>query len=341
MPVKALRGRQNAVGAAVVVFILAGLLTAALGMADYQAALIALPLLAWSAALFLRPHQSLSMRFMLALIGLALSLTLAVEIVVVGGDIGRQNTVFKFYIQAWLLWSVAGGAAFSCLFRASRQWKRGLRVLWYAPCILLFGIAGLYPIMATPARALDRMTDLPPTLNGLDYMKRATHWESASSGDGGDFIDFSVDYELIRWMQENIIGSPVIMEGRRYPSEYQWNGRFAITTGLPSVLGWNYHQRQQRTLDPLPRWVEQRDWNIRMFYDTADMDIAVDIIYHYDVKYIVHSGLERVHSDPAGREKFEDMVERGLLSVAYAVDGGVIYQVDEAALLHYIVERNS
>ena len=341
VPVKALRGRQNAVGAAVIVFILAGLLTAALGMADYQAALIALPLLAWSAVLFLRPHQSLSMRFMLALIGLALSLTLVVEIVVVGGDIGRQNTVFKFYIQAWLLWSVAGGAAFSCLFRASRQWKRGLRVLWYVPCILLFGIAGLYPIMATPARALDRMTsDLPPTLNGLDYMRQTTHWESASSG-GGDFIDFSVDYELMRWMQENIAGSPVIMEGRRYPSEYQWNGRFAITTGLPTVLGWNYHQRQQRTLDPLPRWVEQRDWNIRMFYDTADMDIAVDIIYHYNVKYIVHSGLERVHSDPAGREKFEDMVERGLLSVAYAVDGGAIYQVDEAALLQYVVERNS
>lgn len=341
-PVKVLRGRRQAFGISIIVFILAGLLTLALGLADYQAALIALPLLAWSAVLFLRPHQSLSMRFMLALIGLALSLTLIVEMVVVGGDIGRQNTVFKFYIQAWLLWSVAGGAAFSCLFQASRQWKRGLRVLWHIPCILLFGMAGLYPIMATPARALDRMSsDLPLTLNGLDYMKQATHWESAPDGDGGGFIDFSVDYELIRWMQENIVGSPVIMEGRRYPSEYQWNGRFSIATGLPSVLGWNFHQRQQRTLDPLPRWVEQRDWTIRLFYDTADMDIAVDIIYHYDVKYIVHSGLERVHSDPAGREKFEDMVERGLLSVAYAVEGGVIYQVDEAALLHYIAERNS
>ncbi len=341
-PVKILRGRRRAMQVVGIALILAGLFTIGLGIADYQVALIVLPLVAWIAILFFRPGQSLAIRFMLALIGLALSMTLGVEIVVIGGDLGRQNTVFKFYIQAWLLLSVAAGIGFSWLFQASNQWSKRLRVLWYTPCILLIFIAGLYPILATPARALDRMApDLPPTLNGLDYMKQTTYYETMPDENRGETIDFSVDYELMRWMQENIVGSPVIMEGRRYPSEYQWNGRFAIATGLPSVLGWNYHQRQQRSLDPLPSWVSQRDLNIRIFYNTADIDIAVDMIYRYDVKYIVHSGLERVQSDPAGQEKFDAMVSQGLLSVAYAIDGGAIYQVNETALLQYLVERNS
>ncbi len=108
--------------------------------------------------------------------------------------------------------------------------------------------------MATRARALDRMApDIPLTLNGLDYMTASTHYETVQIENTGEVIDLSIDHELIRWMQENVQGSPVIMEGRSYPSEYHWNGRFAITTGLPSVLGWNFHQKQQQFRNNLLR----------------------------------------------------------------------------------------
>jgi YYY domain-containing protein len=340
--VSALRGRQNSLNVSSGVILLGALGTVALGIMGYQVALIVLPLVAWIALLFFRPSQSKAMRFVLVLIGLALSMTLGVEFIVIGGDIGRQNTVFKFYIQAWLLLSVAGGVAVSWLFQASDFWKSGLRIVWYTPFIMLFIIAGLFPIMATRARALDRMApDIPITLNGLDYMKASTHYEIVQIENTGEQIDLSIDHELIRWMQENVQGSPVIMEGRSYPSEYHWNGRFAITTGLPSVLGWNFHQKQQRTFDPLPRWVDQRDTNIRLFYDTPDIDIAVDMLHHYDVHYIISSGLEVVQTDPEGLAKFNRMVEQGLLSVAYATIGGTIYEVNEDAMLQYLVERNS
>ena len=339
-PLKALRGRMQSVklGGGALLAILA--LSIILALAHYQVALIALPLLSWIAILFFRPDQSRVMRYILTLIGLALSMTLGVEIIVIGGDIGRQNTVFKFYIQVWLLLGVAGGAAFSALWRESDRWPSRLRLMWTAPCVALLALAGAFPIVATRARSLDRMApDLPMTLDGLDYMTQSVHHESAPDKGRYEVIDLSVDHQLIRWLQENVDGTPVIMEGRRYPSEYQWNGRISITTGLPSVVGWSFHQRQQRAFDLLPRWVDQRDQNVRKFYDTPHIDVAVDILNHFDVKYVIRSGLEEVHSTEAGLEKFDRMVQQGLLSIAYAVDGGVIYQVNEDAMMTYLLER--
>ncbi|MCY4540538.1 MAG: DUF2298 domain-containing protein [Chloroflexi bacterium] len=338
--VAALRGRGRLVRNAGAGLVLVLLVTLAMFVAHYQVALIVLPILVWIALLFFRPGQSRAFRFVLVLIGLALSLTLGVEIVVIGGDIGRQNTVFKFYIQVWLLLSVAAGVAMSCLLSSAVNWRRRIRVVWLATCIGLFTVAGAYPLLATRARSLDRMAPhLPLTLDGLAYMKESTHRETAPDKNETAMLDLAVDHALIRWMQENIAGSPVIMEGRRFPSEYQWNGRISIATGLPSVLGWNWHQRQQRTIDPLPTWVEQRERNVRAFYNTGDIDDAVDILYHFDVKYIVRSGLEQLHSTAEGLAKFERMVSEGLLSIAFAIEGGTIYQINEDAILRFLEER--
>ncbi len=318
------------------------LLAIVLAIADYQVALVVLPLVFWIGLLFFRPGQSLFMRYTLVLIGLALSMTLGVEIIVIGGDIGRQNTVFKFYIQVWLLLSVAGGVAFANLWQASQSFSRRLKVLWYTPCIGLFVIAGLFPVMATRARSFDRMApDLPLTLDGMDYMTQSIHVETAYDRSLTRDIDLNVDYQLIRWMQENVAGSPVILEGRQPASEYRWNGRISIMTGLPSVLGWNFHQRQQRTFFPMSEWIFQRERNIRQFYATDSIDAAVDIIHHYQVKYIIRSGLEEVHSTVEGLQKLDRMEDEGLLSVSFEVNGGKIYQVNDAALARYLMERHS
>ena len=332
-------GLVKATGAIIVTAIVSAII---LTLAGYQVALIVIPLVSWIALLFFAADHSRALRFTLVLIGLALSMTLGVEVIVIGGDIGRQNTVFKFYMQVWLLLSVAGGVAFASLLDASEQFSRRLKVLWFAPCIGLIGIAALFPIMGTRARSLDRMTpDLQLTLNGMDYMTKSIHYESSPTMGVGAKIDLSVDHKLILWLQENVEGSPVIIEGRRSPSEYGWNGRIAITTGLPSVLGWNFHQRQQRTFYPLTHWVDQREKNIVQFYNTADIDIAVDILNHFDVRYIIRSGLEEVQSTVEGLQKLDAMVEAGLLSVAYEVDGGKIYLVEEEAMMDYLVERHS
>ncbi len=291
-------------------------------MAGYQAALVAVPLIVWIAVLFFRAGQTREMQVVLVLAGLALSLTLGVEFVVLDGDIGRQNTVFKFYIQAWMLFAAAGGAAFAWLMRAADNWSGRLRGWWLAATALLVAVAALYPVMASRGKALDRMTaEVPFTLDGMTWMQYAQHAEN------GVWLELADDYALIRWLQENVQGTPVIVEAQS-AREYLWSGRVAINTGLPSVLGWRFHQTQQRTLDPLPSLVNQRRANINGFYSTTDIAAAWRMIQFYDIEYVIVGGLERAYYPEVGLAKFEEMARAGMLERVFEHGEAVVYRVN-------------
>lgn len=335
--VRALRGQWRLVigGLILVLLILA---IAVLLSTIYPVALVAIPLLLWIVLLFFRSGQQRTMQFVLALVGLAIALTLGVEIVVLDGDIGRQNTVFKFYLQAWLLLSIAGGAAFAWLIQSSLRWRAGLRNVWMFALVLLVAAAALFPIMATRGKAVFRFdTEQPPTLDGIEFMKYARQFEGNSALTEADptLTPFSLegDYQMIRWLQENVRGTPTIIEGQSTPSEYKWNARISIYTGLPSVIGWNWHQRQQRGLEPLTRFVELRAANVNAFYSTLNIGTALDILRHYDVEYVIVGALERAYYSSEALAKFEVMAEQGLLEIAFQHDGSTIYRVADDAPL--------
>ena len=291
-----------------------------LGMGVHVVWLV-LPLAAWTGVLFLRPGLPDVKRFALFLLGTGLLLTLMVEIVAVSGDIGRMNTVFKFYLHAWTLFAVAGAAAFTWLLGSLPRWSRGWRIFWQAGMVILILGAVLYPLTATPAKIRDRMSpEAPHTLDGMRYM------QSATLNDLDTEMDLSQDYNAIRWMQEHIQGSPVIVEGQL--TEYRWSTRYTIYTGLPGVLGWNWHQRQQRALTP-DSWVWERVNAIDAFYQTTDPDAAADFLKKYDVSYIVLGQLERAKYAGEGLVKFEaqngilwDEIFRDRETVIYAVRRG-------------------
>ena len=251
-----------------------------------------MPLIAWAVLLFFRPGQSALLRAVNALIALALAISFGVELVVLDGDIGRQNTVFKFYLQVWFLLSIVGGVGLAWMLRSARRWHPLLRTLWQGGLAVLLTIAALYPVMATRARALDRFNKdaTPLTLDGMEYMKYAIHGES------GLYFRLQGDYDMIRWLQENVEGTPVVMEAHLYPSEYHWGGRISIYTGLPTILGWRFHQMQQHSLPDMNLLVQTRENNAAAFYSLGGEEgirAVLRLIEYYDIEYIVYGALER------------------------------------------------
>jgi uncharacterized membrane protein len=188
--------------------------------------------------------------------------------------------------------------------------------------LLLVGIAGLYPVMASYGRALDRFSrEVPLTLDGMAYMNYAEY------GENNQWINLADDYGVIRWLQENVEGLPTIMEGQSEPNLYKWGSRISIYTGLPAVIGWDWHQTQQRGLHNMTAFVRQRGSNVNAFYSTDDIDLALRMIDFYRVDYIVVSTLERLYYPLDGLAKFEQMTRLGLLERVYQEGNARIYRV--------------
>ncbi len=136
----------------------------------------------------------------------------------------------------------------------------------------------------------------PKSLDGLEFMKTSTYWDMDRE------MDLGQDYRAIKWMQENVIGSPVIIETNTV--EYKWGNRYTIYTGLPGVLGWNWHQRQQRgALDYYG--IQDRLVEIPAFYMTEDIDQAREFLEKYNVEYIILGQQEQAYFPGNGLNKFE------------------------------------
>ena len=278
---------------------------------------IALPLAAWAGTLMLRPDQPDVKRLALFWVGTALLITIVVELFTVRGDIGRMNTIFKFYLQAWALLSVSGGAAFAWVLTDLHTWRPRWRNTWQTVLTILFAGAALYTVAATTDKVSDRMNpEAPHALDSMTYMAYSEYWDTS-------VMDLSQDYRAIRWMQDNIEGSPVIVEANCV--EYRWCSRFTIYTGLPGVVGWNWHQRQQRALGP-PTQVTDRVDAIGQFYNTTNIEIVQNFLATYDVQYIVVGQVEQIYYEGAGLRKFEQYngklwkeVYRGMQTVIYEV----------------------
>ena len=97
----------------------------------------------------------------------------------------------------------------------------------------------------------------------------------------------------------------------------------SIYTGLPSVVGWRWHQQQQR-------WdyrdaVDQRIIDVNRIYSTRNPGEALMLIRKYGVKYVYVGQLERLYY-PRGLEKF-DQALRGDLDKVYENGQVAIYRV--------------
>lgn len=292
---------------------------------------LALPLAVWAAVLLFRPGISDLKRLVHFMTGTGLLLTMMVELIVVTGDIGRFNTVFKFGLQSWVLLGICAAASFGWLITEFRNWLPGWRVVWQAAATLLVAGAALFLIVGGADKISDRMTaSTPHTLDSMTYMAYAHYSEF------GVDMDLSEDYRAIQWMLVNVQGSPVIVEAAPAGVQYAWLGRYSIYTGLPDVVGWEWHEEQQRVLATAT--VQARGREVDAFYTTTDLVAARTFLSKYNVRYIIVGQLERAKyapgapggSAPAGATdgllKF-DANNNVLWQAVYQDGQTVIYQV--------------
>jgi len=158
-------------------------------------------------------------------------------------------------------------------------------------------------------------------------METANYWDPVGAEfghDGGVRYDLRWDREAIAWLLDNVVGSPTILEG--HTPEYRWGGRYSVNTGLPAVLGWNWHQRQQRAAaDQQAVWDRAKD--VATIYNVPGTMVAEELLQKYGVRYVIVGPLEQAYYDPLGLEKFERMAGEGSLRPVFRNQGVTIYEV--------------
>ena len=282
--------------------------------------LIALPLLALALVLALGRDLPPARRYALILLALALAIVMGVELVRQKDDIGRMNTVFKFYLQAWTLFGMTTAYGLATWAPRALGWRPVWRRLAWGLTAVLLVLVMLYPPFAARAKVRDRFSAeaSPHGLDGMAYMDNAAEFEN------GVDVRLADDKAAMRWLLTNVQGSPVILEAQI--PEYRWGSRFSVYTGLPTVQGWSWHQRQQRSVVPSVE-VERRVNDVQEIYNTTDPLRAQSLIDLYGVRYIVVGGLERAAYSPEGLAKFDALAQQGLLKPVYQGGAVTIYEV--------------
>jgi YYY domain-containing protein len=205
--------------------------------------------------------------FVLILVGLAAFLVIVPDFVYLRDQFGyRINTIFKFYYQAWILWSLAAAFGIALLLQRLRgAWDALFRIV-----IGLVIISGLiYPAFSLPYKTDDFNPGLGYTLDDFERIERENPDEAAA-------------IEWLKTAPDGVIAEAV-------GGSYSGYARISTHTGLPTVLGWPGHESQWRGGTE-----EQgtRNDDIVLLYSTRSWDIAYEIIQKYDIRYIYVGPLE-------------------------------------------------
>ena len=290
---------------------------------DWPALLVSLPLLGGAIWLLWRQRRA---PYALLLPGLWLSaglgLLVLVELITVKGDIGRMNTVFKFGLHAWSLMALGLAALLPRLWLNEGRLKLPIPMMQLLQNgLLLLALATLvYPLTATPARIGDRWApDAPRSLDGAEFMR----WISAERN--GAQFSLDEDAAAIAWLQSNVVGTPVIVEAH-LPS-YQWAGRVATFTGLPTLLGWEWHQIQQRGVVGAEPAIRYRQQAVDTIYRSPEVASTLQLLKQYGVEYVYVGGVERQTYPPEGLAKFESLTAAGNLERVFQQGNTAIYRL--------------
>lgn len=248
-----------------------------------------------------QPALTSTQRVAAAMLSFAFAITAGTDVVYVWD---RMNTIFKFYLEAWFLLAAASAAAVVELWRGLIR-RPVLRHAWQVGfCALLVLSAftagsGVWAVVRT-----NRVQTPEPTLDGTAYWRQHAPLDAAA-------------YE---WLNDNVAGIPVIAEA--YGPSYQEYARVAMNTGLPTVLGWDYHVHQRAH-----RWpdIDRRKADLKTLYTTDSKQVAEAILRKYHIALVYTGPLERRTYQGGNHNRFAEWGD--LLKPVYTNPGVTIYAV--------------
>lgn len=178
----------------------------------------------------------------------------------------RMNTIFKFYYQSWILFSISAAYAVSQINEIKKSIVRKV----ITALSLISVVSGLvYPFFAVRER-INGLTGRDFTLNGNEYLQ----------------ISNPDEFEAVRYL--NLVSFGVISEA--VGGSYSNHGRISKFTGLPTVLGWPGHELQWRGG---AEEIGSRESDIKELYSTNKWVTAKNILDKYNLRYIYIGDIER------------------------------------------------
>lgn len=208
---------------------------------------------------------------------LGAALVLAPEFVYLRDQFGsRMNTVFKFYYQAWTLWSLAASFGFVVMVGEIRAGLDGMRVrlatVFTAIVLVVFMMGMVYPVLALPNKTenFNLATPNRRRLDGSLYLQEY----------------MPDDFSAIEWLSAADPGTVAEAVGGSY-TEY---ARISTYSGQPTVLGWPGHEGQWRGGS---QEMGNRMEDISRLYTSAEWSEAEAIIGKYKIRYVYIGRLER------------------------------------------------
>jgi uncharacterized membrane protein/sugar lactone lactonase YvrE len=287
----------------------------------------------------------------LVLVGVAALIGLAIEMIFLRDNFQmRMNTLFKFYFQIWILWALpAAYGVWRVLYaalgdrpeqveaqRAGYYVQRsGLKLagmtiapIWAFAFLFLVLSGSLYTVYGAAAR---QGVGRAP-VQGLD----GSAWLKSTLPD---------DYAAIQWLNANATGSDRLMEGSA--AEYDWAGRMASFTGIPSLVGWdNSHERLWRTNQPdATQQIATRRGIVNSIYQGIDPNGGtltaprlLELLKQYGVTYVVSGAIEHGRREnPANDTPTEDVTPytdslfKYALTPVFTSNQTTIYKVGETS----------
>jgi YYY domain-containing protein len=265
--------------------------------------------------------------FVLLLIGTGAVLTFAPDFVYLRDNFAvRINTVFKLYYQGWIVFSLAGAYAVWSLLagqvpagqpegkpkRKPKPWP--VRVpdpsgqIVFAIVAGVFFLGGMtYPLLATRGRALVDTGRIRTKEQAEACQAQVVGGEGecpelpALELDGTPEMVNGDEYAAVQCLLDLERDKNAVLAeapGGAYEPD---KSRFSGLTGIPTLIGWQNHERQWRgktydtVIDSRIENGERHDRvsDVQMLYTTLNWDDAWAVIDYYGIDYVVVGYAER------------------------------------------------